>query len=151
MHGMRFKVLNYADYSSTWCSQSAFWCFSLNYTAGEGICPGDVGSGDPGNKDMADGAHWGCKYNEKIHKASQFDLSRLMEKDMISMWRRSWAVIRIENVNPGYWMFHCHMEQHIPTGQMMVLALKQSQIGEIPEDVPREGDCPVLQHKEVLV
>ena len=53
-------------------------------------------------------------------------------------------MLRFTADNPGTWLFHCHMEQHIPTGQMMAFALKKSQIGPIPKDVPRAGNCPVI-------
>jgi len=141
---MRFKVLNFADISSTWCSTKHFECFFTPWELGQFHCLGDIKHGDPDNKNMLRGTHWGCAYNERKHKDMQYDLNKLMEKDMISIWRRGWAVIRIENVNPGMWMFHCHMEQHIPTGQMMVLSMRKQEIPPLPKDFPLEGPCPAF-------
>ena len=105
---------------------------------------GDAEVGDKKHPNLLLGGYWGCKYNAQKDMKSQFNLSTPMEKDMIALWRRSWTVIRLPNINPGYWAFHCHMEQHIPTGQMMAFALKKKEIGAIPPDVPREGNCPVV-------
>ena len=68
---------------------------------------------------------------------------RPLQKDMISLWRRSWAVIRFKVDNPGTWLFHCHMEQHIPTGQIMAFNLLPSKQPVVPTDVPTEGPCKV--------
>jgi len=144
LHGMRFQVVNYAEYSQTWCSQTKPQCFFTPRELGWLHCPGDLGVCDENDKNIDNGNCWGCKYNAQKSANTQFDLSRAVEKDMISIWRRSWAVIRIPNVNPGYWTFHCHMEQHIPTGQLMVFGMKKSEIPAIPKDVPRAGSCPVF-------
>ena len=70
-----------------------------------------------------------------------------MKKDMLALWRRSWAVIRFKADNPGAWLFHCHMEQHIPTGQMMVFNVAPDSQPAIPQDVPTEGPCPVWKRE----
>merc|ERR1719359_2242460 len=62
---------------------------------------------------------------------------------MISLWRHQWAVIRIRARNPGMWLLHCHMAQHIPTGMIAVLNVKPSLQPPIPPDVPSSGNCPV--------
>jgi len=71
------------------------------------------------------------------------NLQNPLQKDMISLWRRSWAVIRFRADNPGTWLFHCHMEQHIPTGQIMAFNIQPEKQPPVPEDVPSEGPCPV--------
>jgi len=141
MHGMHFKVINYAPYSETWCSQAKFQCFFLPISVARALnCKnarlGDNRTGNPGN------AYWGCPYTPETDVKSQ-NLQAPLKKDMISLWRRSWAVIRFKVDNPGVWLFHCHMEQHIPTGQMMAFNLLPSKQPPIPDDVPTEGDCPV--------
>ena len=42
------------------------------------------------------------KYNATKDAASRFDMQTLVEKDMVALWRRSWVVLRLPNVNPGY-------------------------------------------------
>merc|ERR1711871_691557 len=146
MHGMVFDVVNYAPYSESWCSPARFDCFFLPYHIAKPIdCPGAIES-DPGMK-FPDDAYWGCPYNpEKDGKTAL--LESPLRKDMISLWRRSWAVIRFKVENPGTWLFHCHMEQHIPTGQMMVFNLLPADQPPIPGDVPTEGPCPVWSAKK---
>ena len=41
------------------------------------------------------------------------------------------------------WLFHCHMEQHIPTGQVMAFNILPAEQPAVPKDVPTEGPCPV--------
>lgn len=147
MHGMRFQVINYAPYSQTWCSVKDFWCFFTPMNVAKVIdhCP-NVRAGDPHASYPANnGDYWGCPYDEEKDAVTQLDLSNPLQKDMISIWRRSWAVIRFKAENPGTWLFHCHMEQHIPTGQMMVWNILPAQQPPIPDDVPTEGPCPIKQ------
>jgi len=139
MHGMRFEVINYAPFSQTWCSNAHFECFFLPYKLAKPIhCPGARES-DAGTKFPYD-AYWGCPYDEAKDNSTQI-LDNPLQKDMISLWRRSWAVIRFTADNPGTWIFHCHMEQHIPTGQIMALNILPSEQPPIPSDVPTEGPC----------
>jgi len=141
MHGMRFSVLGYADYSEKWCSNAHFECFFLPLAVAQKVdCPG-ARSSDPGTKFPYD-AYWGCPYDDARDKAS-LNLDNPLQKDMISLWRRSWIVIRFRATNPGTWLFHCHMEQHIPTGQVMAFNIRPDDQPAIPLDVPTEGPCPV--------
>lgn len=141
MHGMRFSVIGYADYSEKWCSNAHFECFFLPMKVAEKLDCSNARSSDPGTKFPYD-AYWGCPYDDKRDKPS-LNLDKPLQKDMISLWRRSWAVIRFRATNPGTWLFHCHMEQHIPTGQVMALNIKPNEQPAIPSDVPTEGPCPV--------
>merc|ERR1712107_895067 len=84
---------------------------------------------------------WGCPYDPANDVKSQ-NLQNPLQKDMLSLFRRSWAVIRFKVDNPGVWLFHCHMEQHIPTGQIMAFNLLPSKQPPIPKVVPTEGSCP---------
>eukprot|EP00928_Gymnodinium_smaydae_P063863 TRINITY_DN47342_c0_g1_i1.p1 TRINITY_DN47342_c0_g1~~TRINITY_DN47342_c0_g1_i1.p1 ORF type:complete len:963 (-),score=90.33 TRINITY_DN47342_c0_g1_i1:29-2881(-) len=141
MHGMHFTVINYAPFSETWCSQANFPCFFTPISVAKvveckGARQGDTRAGNPGNE------YWGCPYVPVTDDKSRM-LEAPLKKDMISLWRRSWAVIRFKADNPGVWMFHCHMEQHIPTGQMMAFNVLPSKQPPIPDDIPTEGDCPV--------
>jgi len=141
MHGMRFSVINYAPFSESWCSPARFDCFFVPISVAKLVdCEyarlGDPSPGGPGNE------YWGCPYIEEKDRKAQ-DLQHPLQKDMISLFRRSWAVIRFRVDNPGIWLFHCHMEQHIPTGQVMAFNLLPGQQPRIPEDVPSEGPCAV--------
>ena len=128
----------------TECAQDKLACFGLPHELAHKDCPDGIQVGDTKHPNMLLGSYWGCKYNPTKDAAKRFDMQTLVEKDMVALWRRSWVVLRLPNVNPGFWAFHCHMEQHIPMGQMMAIALQKSRIGPIPKDVPREGNCPVV-------
>lgn len=141
MHGMRFQVINYAPFSESWCSNAHFECFFLPLAlARKTDCKG-ARAGDPGTKFPYD-AYWGCPYDEATDAGSAM-MENPLQKDMVSLWRRSWVVIRFTADNPGNWIFHCHMEQHIPTGQIMAFNIQPDQQPAIPKDVPTEGPCPV--------
>jgi len=142
MHGMRFQVINYAPYSESWCSVAHFECFFLPMNVAKYVdhCS-NIREGDPNSDFPENNAYWGCPYDAERDNKTQFDLSNPLQKDMIAIWRRSWAVIRFKAENPGTWLFHCHMEQHIPTGQMMVWNILPAEQPPIPDDVPTEGPC----------
>ncbi|KAK0614697.1 Cupredoxin [Immersiella caudata] len=49
--------------------------------------------------------------------ATEIDCSgELMERDTIDIEGNSHAVIRFKADNPGVWLFHCHIEWHVPLG-----------------------------------
>mmetsp|Transcript_128974 Transcript_128974/g.401231 ORF Transcript_128974/g.401231 Transcript_128974/m.401231 type:complete len:652 (+) Transcript_128974:34-1989(+) len=145
MHGMRFSVVNSASFSESWCSSAHFECFFLPMAVAKRLdCPG-ARAGDPGTKFPYD-AYWGCPYDPAKDAATQ-NLTSPLQKDMITLWRRSWAVIRFKADNPGTWLFHCHMEQHIPTGQIMAFNIRPKEHPPIPRDVPTEGPCPVWSER----
>ena len=112
-------------------------CCPNNYASGSHRAPGD-----PAKKLLDLGTYWGCKYNAAKYKSTQM-LQTPLRKDMISLPRRGWAVIRFRADNPGFWLFHCHMEQHIPAGMMTVFNILPSQQPKVPRGVPTEGSCPV--------
>jgi FtsP/CotA-like multicopper oxidase with cupredoxin domain len=148
MHGSRFTVTNYAPYSESWCAPARFDCFFLPISVAKlADCKkaklGDEDKGGPGS------AYWGCPYTEDERKTQM--LANPLQKDMISVFRRSWAVIRFKADSPGVWLFHCHMEQHIPTGQMMAFNVLPSKQPPIPSDVPTEGPCDVWSHQSAAI
>jgi hypothetical protein len=67
--------------------------------------------------------------------------------DTIQVWQRSWAVIRFKAINPGYWFFHCHMEQHIPLGMQMMFNVLPSKQELAPASIPTTGNCPMIGMK----
>eukprot|EP01062_Namystynia_karyoxenos_P062319 TRINITY_DN55211_c0_g1_i1.p1 TRINITY_DN55211_c0_g1~~TRINITY_DN55211_c0_g1_i1.p1 ORF type:complete len:1309 (+),score=407.23 TRINITY_DN55211_c0_g1_i1:86-4012(+) len=106
------------------------------------ICKGEVVISDTVNPGLGGGYYWGCKYNESEPTMSRTrNLKTPIRKDMISLWRHQWAVIRIRPTNPGMWLLHCHMEQHVSTGMMVVLNVLPSKQPPIPKDVPTNGPC----------
>jgi FtsP/CotA-like multicopper oxidase with cupredoxin domain len=143
LHGMNFEVINYGW--PEWCDYDHHdSCFFMLPPVGKTHCKGDVMFSDNAHKDMGGYMYWGCSYNKDAPEHTKtLNVKTPIQKDMISVWRRQWAVIRIRPTNPGMWLLHCHMEQHIPTGMMIALNVLPSKQLPIPKDVPTSGTCPI--------
>merc|ERR1711937_670601 len=152
MHGMPFKVINVANYTS-WCGLQHSSCFLLPWWAPVGSlnqCPmARRQPGDPNNKNIEMGGYWGCTYDEKTDKATQ-NLQTPLVKDSFQLWQRSWAVIRFKADRPGMWYFHCHETQHLMLGLQTVFNILPSQQPPVPADVPTSGShfCPTVNESE---
>ncbi|KAL5550456.1 hypothetical protein UlMin_000632 [Ulmus minor] len=53
-----------------------------------------------------------------------------------------WAVITFQANNPGIWLFHCHLEEHVPIGMSMVFQVDNGPTPETslpppPSDLPK--------------
>jgi len=142
LHGQKFKVINFANFH--WCNVNRTVCFLMPSFLSP--CPReDQRTSDPDNPLMMGGLYWGCTYNPKTDRHTQNLVNPLM-KDMLQVWQRSWAVIRIKFDSPGWWPFHCHMEQHIPLGMSIVFNVLPSKQPVVPADVPTSGPCPKTNH-----
>jgi hypothetical protein len=138
---MDFKVINFANYE--WCNLNRTDCFLRPHWLQVGGCPKeDVAVGDPNHPNLVGGLYWGCKYNEKKHKGTQNLLNPIFQ-DSVQVWQRSWLVLRFKAINPGYWFFHCHMEQHIALGMQVVFNIRPSEQPLAPVEMPLSGsrDC----------
>lgn len=137
MHGLLFQVINVADFQ--WCNVNATDCFLMPEVSNP--CPAeDRDLGDHEHKFSIEEFYWGCRYNDTKYKANQ-NLKTPLRKDSFQLWQRSWAVIRFKANHPGVWLFHCHMEQHVPLGMVLALNVKPSQQKPVPASVPTEGSC----------
>jgi len=148
MHGMPFKVINYANFTS-WCGLDKPDCFALPWWDRTKIldkCPVDQRKpGDPNHKNVWLGGYWGCEYNPKTDNVTQ-NLKTPLLKDSFQLWQRSWAVIRFQATRPGFWYFHCHETQHMMLGLQTVFNILPSKQPPVPADVPSSGshDCPTI-------
>lgn len=110
MHGMPFKVINVANFTS-WCGLDKPDCFVLPWwdpTTVLDKCPrAQRRPGDRRHKNVEAGGFWGCTYNASTDKETQ-DLETPLVKDTFQLWQRSWAVLRFRADRPGFWYFHCH-------------------------------------------
>eukprot|EP01063_Lacrimia_lanifica_P020311 TRINITY_DN27644_c0_g1_i1.p1 TRINITY_DN27644_c0_g1~~TRINITY_DN27644_c0_g1_i1.p1 ORF type:complete len:632 (+),score=246.35 TRINITY_DN27644_c0_g1_i1:54-1949(+) len=146
MHGMPFKVINYADFSS-WCGLKDIDCFLMPWWDPTKLldkCPvAQRKPGDPNNKNIEFGGYWGCTYNPATDKATQ-NLATPLIKDSFQIWQRSWAVLRFKADRPGFWYFHCHETQHLMLGLQTVFNILPSKQPPVPADVPTSGAhwCP---------
>jgi len=148
MHGMPFKVINVANFSS-WCGINNTDCFLLPYWSPFSLlnkCPPHLRTpGDPNGKSIEGGLYWGCAYDEPTDRASQ-NLAAPLIKDSFQLWQRSWAVLRFEATRPGMWYFHCHETQHLMLGLQTVFNVLPSQQPPVPADVPTSNShaCPTV-------
>ncbi|XP_075507893.1 laccase-7-like [Primulina tabacum] len=54
-------------------------------------------------------------YNPAVDRR-KFNLVNPLERNTIAVPAGGWAVIRFRANNPGVWMFHCHLDAHLPWG-----------------------------------
>jgi len=147
MHGMPFKVINVANYTS-WCGLEHPTCFVLPWWGGSLLdkCPRPRRKpGDPNDKNIELGGYWGCTYDAATDARTQ-NLKAPLIKDSFQLWQRSWAVIRFEATRPGFWYFHCHETQHLMLGLQTVFNVLPSKQPPVPADVPTSGShfCPTV-------
>eukprot|EP00316_Scyphosphaera_apsteinii_P023189 CAMPEP_0119316454 /NCGR_PEP_ID=MMETSP1333-20130426/39666_1 /TAXON_ID=418940 /ORGANISM="Scyphosphaera apsteinii, Strain RCC1455" /LENGTH=617 /DNA_ID=CAMNT_0007322101 /DNA_START=101 /DNA_END=1954 /DNA_ORIENTATION=- len=148
MHGMPFKVINVANFTS-WCGLDKPDCFLLPWWDPTSLldkCPRHLRTpGDPRNKNIELGGYWGCAYDPTSDRATQ-NLATPLVKDSFQLWQRSWAVIRFEANRPGFWYFHCHETQHLMLGLQTVFNVLPSKQPPVPSDVPTSGEhwCPTV-------
>lgn len=145
MHGMPFKVINVANYTS-WCGLNHSSCFLTPWWDPLNKCPRSrIQPGDPNHKNIELGGYWGCTYDAKADAPTQ-NLNAPLIKDSFQLWQRSWAVIRFEATRPGFWYFHCHETQHLMLGLQTVFNILPSQQPPVPADVPTSGAhfCPTV-------
>lgn len=147
MHGMPFKVINVANFTS-WCGLEKTTCFLLPFwlETPANKCPMNQRMpGDPNDKEIYAGGYWGCTYNPEVDRATQ-NLETPLLKDSFQLWQRSWAVIRFRADRPGLWTFHCHETQHLMSGLQSVFNILPSQQPPVPADVPTSNShfCPTV-------
>mmetsp|Transcript_39996 Transcript_39996/g.84538 ORF Transcript_39996/g.84538 Transcript_39996/m.84538 type:complete len:1210 (+) Transcript_39996:40-3669(+) len=147
LHGMHFQVVNYGF--PEWCNYEHHnECFFMPYAISHEVAKHTIGgrsvNSDPEHPNLGGGFYWGVEPN-KTHPnyIKTLNLEAPLRKDMISLWRHQWAVIRVRPTNPGVWLLHCHMEQHVPTGMIVALNVLPSKQPPIPHDTPTSGSCPV--------
>lgn len=61
-------------------------------------------------------------------------------KDTVTVPDGGYTVIRFKADNPGYWLFHCHIEFHVEIGMALVFKIgEHKDMPPIPRDFPRCG------------
>lgn len=67
------------------------------------------------------------------------------EKDTVMTPNGGYTVVEFVAANPGWWIMHCHMEDHLEDGMgMLVRVGNQSDLPPVPEGFPRCGDYPAV-------
>lgn len=58
-------------------------------------------------------------------------------KDTVTVPDGGYTIIRFVADNPGYWIFHCHIEYHIEVGMALVFKVgDHKQMLSMPKDFP---------------
>lgn len=59
-------------------------------------------------------------------------------KDTITVPDGGYTIIRFVANNPGFWLFHCHIEFHVEVGMALVFKVGDyNQMPNVPENFPR--------------
>ncbi|XP_065159182.1 uncharacterized protein [Atheta coriaria] len=61
-----------------------------------------------------------------------------IKKDTIPVPRGGYAIVRFKTDNPGFWIFHCHVDIHADDGMRMVFKVGSNQdMKPVPQDFPK--------------
>ncbi|EEZ98364.1 laccase 1 isoform X1 [Tribolium castaneum] len=62
-------------------------------------------------------------------------------KDTVTVPDGGFTIIRFKATNPGYWLFHCHIEFHVEVGMALVFKIGEDyEMPPVPKDFPQCGD-----------
>ncbi|KAJ3627121.1 hypothetical protein MTP99_014525 [Tenebrio molitor] len=62
-------------------------------------------------------------------------------KDTVTVPDGGYTIIRFKATNPGYWLFHCHIEFHVEVGMALVFKIGEDhEMSPIPRNFPRCGN-----------
>lgn len=87
--------------------------------------------------------------NVTIEMVKQLDQFKLLKrnlvnppvKDTVTVPDGGYTIIRFEAYNPGYWLFHCHIEFHAEIGMALVIKVGDNdQMVPVPRNFPTCGD-----------
>ncbi|KAJ8669742.1 hypothetical protein QAD02_001001 [Eretmocerus hayati] len=69
------------------------------------------------------------------------NLKRAPIKDTVTVPDGGFTILRFHASNPGYWLFHCHIEFHSEVGMSLVFKIGEHEdFAPVPEDFPRCGN-----------
>lgn len=58
-------------------------------------------------------------------------------KDTVQIPDGGFVIIRFKATNPGYWIFHCHLEDHVQSGMAMVIKVgEHDDMPPVPKNFP---------------
>ncbi|XP_066146897.1 uncharacterized protein [Euwallacea fornicatus] len=62
-------------------------------------------------------------------------------KDTVTVPDGGYTVVRFQADNPGFWLFHCHLEFHAEIGMALIFKVgEDNQMPPVPQGFPRCGD-----------
>lgn len=87
-------------------------------------------------------------HSTTVEQVKEFDKAGLLKrnlknapfKDTVTVPDGGYTVIRFKADNPGYWLFHCHLEFHVEIGMALVFKIgEHSDMAPVPRDFPTCG------------
>lgn len=64
-----------------------------------------------------------------------------VKKDTVTVPDGGYTILRFHATNPGYWLFHCHIEFHVEIGMALVFKVgEHKDMLPVPKDFPRCGN-----------
>ncbi|KAI4484871.1 hypothetical protein M0802_012999 [Mischocyttarus mexicanus] len=73
-------------------------------------------------------------------------------KDTVTVPNMGYTIIRFYADNPGYWLFHCHIEFHAEIGMSLVFKVGDHEaMQQVPRGFPRCGDWKQSLEKDLIV
>ena len=69
------------------------------------------------------------------------NLVRPPVKDTVTVPDGGYTIVRFEAYNPGYWLFHCHIEFHAEIGMALILKVgDNNEMPPVPANFPTCND-----------
>ncbi|XP_063981172.1 uncharacterized protein LOC135164603 [Diachasmimorpha longicaudata] len=90
---------------------------------------------------------------KKLDAAGQIkrQLKNAPLKDTVIVPHGGYTIIRFYADNPGYWLFHCHIEFHMEMGMALIFKIgEHSEMRPVPENFPTCGDWKPTNPPEIV-
>ena len=62
----------------------------------------------------------------------KFNLKNPVLRDTVDNWSNGWTAIRLIAINPGVWLFHCHILPHLKMGMAVAVVIQADEIADFP-------------------
>ncbi|XP_018402155.1 PREDICTED: laccase-4-like [Cyphomyrmex costatus] len=78
-------------------------------------------------------------------------LKRAPLKDTVTVPDGGYTIVRFYANNPGYWLFHCHIEFHVEIGMSLIFKVgEDEEMPPVPNDFPKCGDWKLMTKAPML-
>ena len=135
LHGHYFYVvaMGYGDYDENGMSVTASDDIECIVRSNNQTCPDYFATTEEENGDLKQVVRW---KNTTISESLKLLNSSFIRKDTLTVPYRGYAAIRFIVDNPGWWLFHCHMEYHLSGGMAAVIKALPNEL-----TPPNDNEC----------
>lgn len=91
------------------------------------------------NTDITCGSDVLCAHPRWSNSFRSYKFNKIQKpviKDSIVVPVRGYVVLQFRTYNPGYWMFHCHVDLHAMPGMTMVFKIAPDRFPDLPPGFP---------------